>query len=168
MEDLDRLIHYGVKGMKWDKDKKKEHDAYANTARDYAKTKEIRDKTSTLPERLKDQVNGKRLTSVSKYIDERFEGDTKARLRMIAKQVNTTNDIKRGKEALAKVANKNKYTKKEQASRQKAALFVRNMSKKQEVRRKEQEAWENRSNVQKIIDKLKKKKGPKRLSPLNQ
>lgn len=168
MEDLDRLIHYGVKGMKWDKDKKKEHDAYASVARDYAKTKEIRDKTSTLPERLKDQIDGKRLTSVSKYIDERFKGDTKARLKMIAKQVNTTNDIKRGKEALAKVTNKKKYTKKEQDTRQKAALFVRNMSKKQEVRRKEQEAWENRSNVQKVIDKLKKKKRPKYLSPLNQ
>ena len=117
VEDI--LLHYGVKGMKWKKEKKKE---------------EVKDKMN----KLFDKTNTK--TEVENEKDRKY--------RRLQRKVEYD------------VENKERSNR-ERKQNTEVALYVRNLSKKLEVRRKEKEEWKKRQITKKIVDKLKGKKAPK-------
>ena len=71
-----------------DRQKRKQHVDIANTMRDYAKTKEIKKKNDSFITKAKDKVTRKKLDTLGKYMEQRFDGKDTERLKMIAKMVN--------------------------------------------------------------------------------
>ena len=167
MEDLERLIHYGDKGMKWDKDKKKFKE---ETRRESDNVIDMRGKEATKKNiqaesaRKKNEVQ-KAIISAKKKAELKKKGIAATKKEIEKLKASKLKDLADNHKRKAIEATN---LKKEREIRTKAALFVRNMSKKQEIRRKEQEDWKNRSTVEKIMDKLKKKKKPKYQSTFKQ
>ena len=119
VEDI--LLHYGVRGMKWKNEKKKE---------------EVKEKMNGLYD--KTDVNQHR----------------KNKLNVLKRKVEIDIEDK---------------TRSDRARKQNEQIgeYVKTLSKKEEIRRKEQKEWENRPITKKIIDKLKGKKRPKYLTPFD-
>ena len=119
VEDI--LLHYGVRGMKWKKEKKKE---------------EVKEKMNGLFDKTDANQHRKNKLNVLKR---KVEVDVEDKTR--------SNRARKQNEQIGE--------------------YVKTLSKKQEVRRKEQKEWDNRPITKKVIDKLKGKKRPKYLTPID-
>ena len=119
VEDI--LLHYGVKGMKWKEEKKKE---------------EVKEKMNGLFDKTDANQHRKNKLNVLKR---KVEVDVEDKTR--------SNRARKQNEQIGE--------------------YVKTLSKKQEVRRKEQKEWDNRPITKKVIDKLKGKKRPKYLTPID-
>ena len=113
VEDI--LLHYGVKGMKWKEEKKKE---------------EVKEKMDSLFDKTDANQHRKNKLNVLKR---KVEVDVEDKTR--------SNRARKQNEQIGE--------------------YVKTLSKKQEIRRKEQKDWDNRPITKKVIDKLKGKKAPK-------
>ena len=113
VEDI--LLHYGVQGMKWKKEKKKE---------------EVKEKMNSLFDKTDANQHRKNKLNVLKR---KVEVDVEDKTR--------SNRARKQNEQIGE--------------------YVKTLSKKQEIRRKEQKDWDNRPITKKVIDKLKGKKAPK-------
>ena len=113
VEDI--LLHYGVQGMKWKKEKKKE---------------EVKEKMNSLFNKTDANQHRKNKLNVLKR---KVEVDVEDKTR--------SNRARKQNEQIGE--------------------YVKTLSKKQEIRRKEQKDWDNRPITKKVIDKLKGKKAPK-------
>ena len=111
VEDI--LLHYGVQGMKWKKEKKKE---------------EVKEKMNSLFNKTDANQHRKNKLNVLKR---KVDVEDKTRSNRARKQ------------------------------NEQIGEYVKTLSKKQEIRRKEQKDWDNRPITKKVIDKLKGKKAPK-------
>lgn len=109
VEDI--LLHYGVRGMKWKKEKKKE---------------EVKEKMNGLFDKTDANQHRKNKLNVLKR---KVEVDVEDKTR--------SNRARKQNEQIGE--------------------YVKTLSKKQEVRRKEQKEWDNRPITKKVIDKLKGK-----------
>lgn len=119
VEDI--LLHYGVRGMKWKKEKKKE---------------EVKKKMNGLFDKTDaNQLRKNKLNVLKRKVEVDVEDKTRS------------NRARKQNEQIGE--------------------YVKTLSKKQEVRRKEQKEWDNRPITKKIIDKLKGKKRPKYLTPFD-
>ena len=119
VEDI--LLHYGVRGMKWKKEKKKE---------------EVKEKMNGLFDKTDAHQHRKnKLTVLKRKVETDIEDKTRS------------NRARKQNEQIGE--------------------YVKTLSKKQEVRRKEQKEWDNRPITKKVIDKLKGKKRPKYLTPFD-
>ena len=121
VEDI--LLHYGVQGMKWKKEKKKE---------------EVKEKKK---EEVKEKMN-------SLFNKTDANQHRKNKLNVLKRKVEVDVEDK---------------TRSNRARKQNEQIgeYVKTLSKKQEIRRKEQKDWDNRPITKKVIDKLKGKKAPK-------
>ena len=119
VEDI--LLHYGVRGMKWKEEKKKE---------------EVKEKMNGLFDKTDANQHRKNKLNVLKR---KVEVDVEDKTR--------SNRARKQNEQIGE--------------------YVKTLSKKQEVRRKEQKEWDNRPITKKVIGKLKGKKRPKYLTPID-
>ena len=119
VEDI--LLHYGVRGMKWKKEKKKE---------------EVKEKMNGLFDKTDaNQHRKNKLTVLKRKVETDVEDKTRS------------NRARKQNEQIGE--------------------YVKTLSKKQEVRSKEQKEWDNRPITKKVLDQLKGKKRPKYLTPFD-